>query len=285
MSASWPTLHERLFTLAGGVVSLGSLLSGVAIIAIALALTAVVTRGTRALLRRRGVDPGVGFAIVKMLRYVMLFIGLLIAVSSVGIRLDALIAASAVLAVGIGFGLQNVAQNFISGVILLVEQPVRRGDFVRVGDFFGVVEDVGLRATRVVTRDQVSIIVPNSQFVTQAVINYTRPTQQLRIHVKVGVAYGSDLERVREVLIGLAPASEGVLPEPAPEVRFEGFGDSSLDLALLVWIESARDDLRVSSSLRFAIDRAFRDNGIAIPFPQRDVHVVTGGAGEPQVVR
>lgn len=276
MNARWPLLHETLFTLAGGAVSFGSLLSGATIVVGAVLLTALVTRAVGALLRRRGVDAGVRFAIVKMLRYVMFVAGLFVAASSVGIRLDAVIAASAALAVGIGFGLQSVVQNFISGIILLIEQPVRKGDFVRVADAFGVVEDVGLRATRVVTRDEVSIIVPNSQFVTQAVVNYTRPTKNLRIHIAVGVAYGTDMARACEVLVAVASKSDGVLAAPAPEVRLDGFGASSLDLALLVWIESARDDLLVASDLRFAIERAFREHDIAIPFPQRDLHVVSG---------
>lgn len=276
MSVAWPSLREPLFSLAGGVVSYGSLLSASAIVAAALLLTAVATRATGAVLRRRGVDAGVNFGIVKILRYVLLVIGMFVAASSIGIRLDAVIAASAALAVGIGFGLQNIAQNFISGIILLVEQPVRKGDFVRVADSFGVVDDVGLRATRIITRDEISIIVPNSKFVTEVVINYTRPTQRLRIRVAVGVAYGTDTARAAQVLIGVAEAADGVLDTPAPEVRLEEFGDSSLNLALLVWIETARDDLKVASALRFAIDRAFREKEITIPFPQRDLHLVSG---------
>jgi potassium efflux system protein len=281
MNALWPSMHETLFTLAGGPVSLGSILSSVLIVLVALVLTALVTRGSGALLDRRGVDAGVRFAIVKILRYVMLVIGLFVAASSIGIRLDAVIAASAALAVGIGFGLQNIAQNFISGIILLVEQPVRKGDFVRVADASGVVEDVGLRATRVVTRDEVSIIVPNSQFVTQAVVNLTRPTQRLRIKVAVGVAYGTDMDRAREALLTVAKHCDSVLDAPEPEVRLERFGDSSLDLALLVWIESAKDDLRIASDVRFAIERAFRDASITIPFPQRDLHLVPAPAPAP----
>lgn len=276
MNDRWPTLREPLFTLAGGVVSLASLLSGAVIVVVVLLLTAVVGRGASALLRRRGVEAGIRFGIVKMLRYGLLAVGFFVAASSVGIRLDAVIAASAALAVGIGFGLQSVAQNFISGIILLIEQPVRKGDFVRVGDAFGIVEDVGLRATRVVTRDEVSIIVPNSQFITQSVVNYTRPTNNLRIHVAVGVAYGTDTARAAEVLIATAAGVKGVLDTPAPEVRLEAFGDSSLDLALLLWIESASDDRRIASALRFAIDLAFREHGITIPFPQRDLHLVSG---------
>jgi len=277
MNDRWPALREPLFSLAGGVVSVGSLATAVVILGLVLVLTAVLSRGVEALLRRRGVDAGVGFGIVKILRYVMVVIGIFEAASSIGVRLDAVIAASAALAVGIGFGLQNIAQNFISGLILLVEQPVRKGDFVRVADASGVVEDVGLRATRVVTRDAVSIIVPNSQFITQAVINCSYPTRNLRIRVAVGVAYGTDTDLAAKALMSATLGIKGILESPAPEVRLEAFGDSSLDLAILAWIDNPGEDLRVASALRFAIDRAFREHRITIPFPQRDLHIVSGG--------
>jgi small-conductance mechanosensitive channel len=195
------------------------------------------------------------------------------ALNAMGVRLDALLAASTVLAVGIGFGLQNIAQNFISGLILLVEQPVRHGDFIRVDNVLGTVDDIGLRATTVVTRDEVTIIVPNSALITGQVVNHSRPTTSLRIRVAVGVAYGTDPARVVEVLMEVARANRGVMDEPAPEVRLEDFGDSAMSFALLCWIPIAREDLRTSSALRFAIEKRFRESGIEIPFPQRDVRV------------
>jgi potassium efflux system protein len=133
--------------------------------------------------------------------------------------------------------------------------------------------DVGMRATRVVTRDEVAIIVPNSELITAQVVNHSVPTTNLRITVRVGVAYGSDAARVREVLLGVAQADPELLKEPAPEVRLDDFGDSSLDFSLLVWIRNPREDLRAASRLRFAIAAAFRAEGIEIPFPQRDVHL------------
>jgi len=150
---------------------------------------------------------------------------------------------------------------------------VRQGDFIKVGDAFGVVQDIGLRATQVVTRDQVTIIVPNSELVSSQVINHSKPTLNLRVAVQVGVAYGSDVPLVRETLLAIARENEQVLREPEPEVRFESFGESSLDFALLVWIADPRLDLRISSSLRYAIDAAFRAAHIELPFPQRDLHV------------
>jgi potassium efflux system protein len=191
-----------------------------------------------------------------------------------------------VLLVGIGFGLQNIAQNFISGLIVLFEQPVRPGDFIKVGDAYGIVAAIGLRATRVVTRDQVTIIVPNSELVTTQVINHSIPTPNLRIAISVGVAYGTDTELVRKTLLAVPVSHAHVLAEPAPEVRFEKFGDSSLDFSLLVWIPDPGEDRRVSSDLRFEIERRFRAVGVEIPFPQRDLHLRSsapeGGSPAPE---
>jgi small-conductance mechanosensitive channel len=265
--------HRPLARLAGGPITVASLLSGFVIIVCAYILAGLSERGVHRLLDRRQVAHGARFAIAKMVRYVVLLLGVTIALTSIGVRLDALLAASTVVLVGLGFGLQNIAQNFVSGLILLIERPVARGDFVRIGDALGSVVDIGMRATRVVTRDEVTIIVPNSELVTAQVINHSVPTANLRIGVKVGVAYGTDPEQVRRLLLGIAARDGDLLREPAPEVRFDAFGESSLDFSLLVWIGSPREDLRTASRIRFEIEAAFRKNGIAIPFPQRDVHI------------
>jgi small-conductance mechanosensitive channel len=262
-----------IVSLAGGPVTPASLLTGLLIVVASYLLAGLAGRAVLRLLERREVGHGARFALAKITRYAIVLVGALVAVTSLGIRLDALLAASTVVLVGIGFGLQNIAQNFVSGLILLIERPVARGDFIRIGQVFGSVMDVGMRATRVVTRDEVAIIVPNSELITAQVVNHSVPTTNLRITVRVGVAYGSDAARVREVLLGVAQADPELLKEPAPEVRLDDFGDSSLDFSLLVWIRNPREDLRAASRLRFAIAAAFRAEGIEIPFPQRDVHL------------
>jgi small-conductance mechanosensitive channel len=150
---------------------------------------------------------------------------------------------------------------------------------VKVGGILGTVEDIGLRATHIITRDEVTIIVPNNSLVSADVINHSRPTTKLRVRIPVAVAYGSDVERTKQVLLDVARANPDVLEKPLPEVRLEDFGDSALAFALYAWIEHARDDLRVGSALRFAIEKAFREAHIQIPFPQRDVHVRTAAPG------
>jgi small-conductance mechanosensitive channel len=252
---------------------MGSLLVGGSIALASIVIANLLALSTRRLLAVRGAEAGAQFAFAKIVRYGVIAVGVVAGCNTMGLRLDALLAASAVLAVGIGFGLQNIAQNFLSGLVLLVERPVRHGDFVKVGDIYGTVDDIGLRATHIISRDQVTIIVPNSALVTAQVVNHSRPTTNLRIRIAVGVDYGSDTARVQRVLLEVAKAEAGVLAEPAPEVRFEDFGESAMLFALLCWIGHAREDLRISSALRFAIDKAFRKEGIEIPFPRRDVRV------------
>jgi len=267
-------LRYPLLTLSGGVVTPGSVLVGVLVVATSLLVSALTARWIIRVLALRGLSHGAQFAVAKIARYCILTVGAAIAFNSMGLKLDALIAASTVLAVGIGFGLQNVAQNFISGLILLVEQPVRKGDYVKVGDTVGVIDDIGLRATHIITRDEVTMIVPNSALISAPVINHSRPTNKLRVRIALGVDYGADMAKVRAALLAAAGATRGVLDDPAAEVRLEAFGASSIDLALLVWISDPKDDLRIGSELRFAIDAAFRAADIAMPFPRRDVHVL-----------
>jgi small-conductance mechanosensitive channel len=268
-------LDHRLLSIGGASITMGTLLVGGSIALASVVVANVLALSTRRVLQVRGAEPGAQFAFAKIVRYTVLAIGFVAGCNTMGLRLDALLAASAVLAVGIGFGLQNIAQNFISGLILLVERPVRHGDFIRVGDTFGTVDDIGLRATHIISRDQVTIIVPNSALVSAQVINHSRPTTNLRIRIAVGVDYSSDTDRVKRVLLEVANAEGGVLAEPAPEVRLEDFGDSAMSFALLCWIAHAREDLRISSALRFAIDKAFRREGIEIPFPRRDLRIRT----------
>ena len=266
-------LERKLLTIGGSTITVEALLIAAGILVGAVLLANLLGFLARRLLRRRGASQGAQFAFGKIVRYAILLFGFIEAINALGFQFSTLIAASAVLAVGIGFGLQNIAQNFISGVILLVEQPVRHGDFIKVGGVLGTVEDIGLRATHIITRDEVTIIVPNSQLISAEVINHSRPTTNLRIRIGVGVGYGADADRARELLMRVAEECPRVMKKPPPEVRFEEFADSSMSFALYCWIEHAKEDLRIGSELRFAIDKAFRDAGIEIPVPQRDLHV------------
>jgi len=269
-------LEGRLFSISGTDVTVGSLLVCVAIIIGGLLTARLLGRATRIAIVRRGKAEGAAFAMAKIVRYTINFIALFIAVETLGVDLTALAAGAGVLLVGIGFGLQTIAQNFVSGLIVLLERPVKTGDFIRVSDTYGRVKNIGMRATQVVTLDEVTILIPNSELISAQVTNHSVPTEQVRTRVTVGVAYGSDVPLVRETLLACAHAHENVLKSPEPAVFFAEFGDSSLNFTLYFWHASPGLAPKIASDLRFAIDDAFRQAGIAIPFPQRDLHVRSG---------
>jgi small-conductance mechanosensitive channel len=273
-----------LFYLGGRAVTIASLVSFVVFLLLALVLSTLLQKALGRVLSQRGVDEGVQYALNRLLHYAVLLIGAFLALDNLGISITALAGLGAILAIGIGFGLQNIAQNFVSGLILLLERPVKKGDFVQVGETRGVVRSIHARATILTTLDNVDIIVPNGEFITGTVTNQTFGSRRLRIRVGVGVAYGSDTSLVRETLERVASAHELVLTEPAPLVFFADFGESSLDFTLLCWISDPTSQWRIASDLRFAIDAAFREEGIQIPFPQRDLHLRTGwGDGKREV--
>jgi potassium-dependent mechanosensitive channel len=269
-------LRTPLVVLSGTPVSLLTLLTAITIVIAARIVAALVGRSLDRVLASRELEKGMRFAVTKITRYVILLIGVFVALGTMGVNTSAIMGAGAVLLVGIGFGLQKLAENFISGLLLLLERPVRKGDFIDVGGILGTVEDIGLRATHVISREGVTMIVPNASLVTSMVINHSVPTNARRISIKVGVAYDTDIDHAVKVLMGVADDEPMVMNEPPHEVRHTAFGDSSIELALVAWIPEARDELIVASNLRFAITRAFRKENIEIPFPQREVHVVSG---------
>ena len=269
-------LRTPLVVLSGTPVSLLTLLTAITIVIAARIVAAIVGRSLDRVLASRELEKGMRFAVTKITRYVILLIGVFVALGTMGVNTSAIMGAGAVLLVGIGFGLQKLAENFISGLLLLLERPVRKGDFIDVGRILGTVEDIGLRATHVISREGVTMIVPNASLVTSMVINHSVPTNAKRFGVKVGVAYDTDIDHAVKVLMAVADDEPLVMDDPPHEVRHLGFGDSSIDLSLVVWIPEARDELIVGSKLRFAITRAFRDAQISIPFPQREVRVLPG---------
>ena len=268
-------LRTPLVVLSGTPVSLLTLLTAITIVIAARIVAAVVGRSLERVLAARELEKGMRFAVTKITRYVILLIGVFVALGTMGVNTSAIMGAGAVLLVGIGFGLQKLAENFISGLLLLLERPVRKGDFIDVGGVLGTVEDIGLRATHVISREGVTMIVPNANLVTSLVINHSVPTNARRISIKIGVAYDTDLDHAVNVLMKVADDEPMVMDQPPHEVRHTGFSDSSIDLALVAWIPEARDELIVASKLRFAITRAFRAENISIPFPQREVRVVS----------
>ena len=270
-------LREPLVVLSGTQISALTVLTAILIIIVAKVVSVVVGRSIERLLAKSEIDKGVRFAAARITRYIIILIGIFVAIGTLGIDTSAIMGAAAVLLVGIGFGLQKLAENFISGLLVLIERPVRKGDFIDAGGVLGVVDDIGLRATRVTSRDGVQIL-PNSHLMSNIVINYSQPSHERRFQIDIGVAYGTDLEMASKVILDVAKAESKVLDTPAPEVRHMGFGDNAIHLILLVWIAEAYEDLIVGSRLRFALDKAFRANNISIPFPQRDVRIIPPNA-------
>lgn len=221
--------------------------------------------------KRQNIDYGSQFAINQLLKYFIYIVAGLLALESVGIQPTVLLAGSAALLVGIGLGLQQTFNDLISGIILLFDRTVEVGDFVQLGSLVGVVKKIGIRTSVLETRDDISVIVPNSKLVGEQVVNWNHSDDKARFSVAVGVAYGTDTTLVKNLLLSVAKENPDILPTPEPFVRFTNFGDSSLDFELHFWSTRFMIIENVKSDLRFSIDDVFRKNNISIPFPQRDV--------------
>ncbi len=219
-------------------------------------------------------EPGQQYALARFTSYVFFVLGLIIGLQSLGLHLESLVVVGGALGIGIGLGLQGVVSNFVAGLILLVERPIKLGDRIEVENTYGDVVRIAGRSTWVRTDDNVVIIVPNSEFINHRVTNWTANDRQVRFNLSLGVSYGSNPEEVRDTLIEVARNNPDVLADPAPEVLFTEFGESSLNFVLRAWtITKVQSPRRFRSDLYFAIFRAFRERGIQIPFPQRDLHL------------
>lgn len=224
------------------------------------------------ILARSKIDLGVRIAFGTIFRYIALAIGLVIVLQTVGIDLSALTILAGALGIGIGFGLQNVTNNLVSGIIILFERPIKVGDRIEVGEISGDVMRISMRSTTIVTNDNISIIVPNSDFISSTVINWSHTDRNIRFNFPVGVSYKEDPEIIKKVLMEVASSNDGVLKEPKPDVLFDEFGDSSLNFNLRVWSREYINRPGVlRSQLYYEIFKKFRENNIEIPFPQRDV--------------
>ncbi|MFK8060459.1 MAG: mechanosensitive ion channel family protein [Polaribacter sp.] len=222
-------------------------------------------------------DKGKFKAVFSFIKYFVYTIVLIVALESSGIKVGVILAGSAALLVGIGLGLQTLFQDIMSGIFILVDKSLHVNDIIEIEGKVGKVEEIRLRTTRAITIDDKVLIIPNHKFLTQSLFNWTQNGVQTTEGVEVGVAYGSDVELVKNVLIDVANAHPKVLKVKAPRVLFTDFGDSFLQFKLLFVINNSYEHLTIKSDLRFAIDKAFRENKVTIPFPQRDVHIFKKG--------
>jgi small-conductance mechanosensitive channel len=239
-----------------------------------LIISKIMTRtlGNR-VLSRLNIDRGTRYNLERITQYILGIIGAIVAFQFIGIDLSGLAVIFGLLSVGIGFGLQNVTSNFVAGLILLIERPIKVGDRVSIGETEGDVLAINLRSTTIRSIDNIAIIVPNSDFISNSVTNWTYGDKKVRLNVEVGVSYNSDLEKVLRCLKEVAVENDKVLRSPEPEVHLTEFGDSSWNMRLRCWISDPKEHRRIASDLNCAIVHKFRENNVEIPFPQRDLHV------------
>ncbi|MCG6118300.1 MAG: mechanosensitive ion channel [Aquimonas sp.] len=226
---------------------------------------------------RSRLDEGARHAVGAIARYLILAIGLLVIVQTAGIDLTTLNVFAGAIGIGVGFGLQNVVSNFISGLIIMFERPIKVGDRIVVGNTEGNVVEIGARGTTVLDNDNIAVIVPNSMFITEEVVNWKYNDGLVRFKIALSVAYGSDVRRVEQVLLEVAAEDSDVLDQPAPAVRFIAFGDDGLQFELRAWSGTLVDRKgKLTSQLNFRIYERFQEEGIQFPFPQRDLHLRSG---------
>ncbi|HCN20038.1 MAG: hypothetical protein A3C38_05290 [Planctomycetes bacterium RIFCSPHIGHO2_02_FULL_50_42] len=230
----------------------------------------------RRIITKLGIERSVWATISSIITYLIVACSVLFAMSIAGVPIRSLAFFAGALGIGIGFGLQHIVNNFLSGIILLFERPVKVGDIVMLeGGTGGVVERIGPRSTTIHTSDNIMVVVPNAKLMEANIVNWSQPTALMRVHLYVGVAYGSELETVKNCLLEAAKNHKLVRKYPEPIVRFEKFGNSSLDFELVYWVDGAHERWVTMSELNFAIDKIFKENNIKIPFPQRDVYIHT----------
>lgn len=271
-------LNIHVFSLGEQSVTLWTILYFIILIFLLFFLTGRITKWfVTKVLAKSKIEVGIRMSIGTIIKYIIIVLGLIIILQTVGINLSSLTILAGALGVGIGFGLQNITNNFVSGIIILIERPIKVGDKVEIGDIDGDVTEISMRATTIVTNDNIAMIVPNSQFISSTVINWSYTDKNIRFRIPIGVSYKEDPERVRDILLDIVSKIDGVLLEPAPKVLINTFGDSSINMELRVWTNKythRRGFFR--SEIYYAIYKRFRKENIEIPFPQLDLHIKSG---------
>ena len=257
-------------------------IGGILLLVFLFASVIIVERILQRLLIRRflsktRLQPSLQYGLSRIFGYTLIAIGFYVAFQAVGFDLSSLAIVAASVGVGVGFGLQNIINNFVSGIIILAERPISIGDRIEVAGVAGRVTKIQLRSTTVVTNDNITMIVPNADFISNTVTNWSHGDPKVRIRVPVGVAYGSDLKLLQQLLLEAAGEHPKALRDPSPVVLFNEFGDSSLNFELGVWTqEMTATPIHFTSEMNFIIEQKLRENDIEIPFPQRDLHVRSG---------
>lgn len=222
----------------------------------------------------QNIELGKSHSIYQLIKYLLWVMAIVFSLETIGIKITFLLAGSAALMVGLGLGLQQVFKDVVSGLFLLFEGHLKLNDIVELDDEVGKIKEINFRTTKIETRDNIILVIPNSKFIDNNVINWSHIHKLTRFYVQVGTAYGSDVELINKVLIECAKNHDDISISPKPFVRFKDFGESSLDFQLFFWTDRSFEVENIKSDLRFAIDKKFREHKIQIPFPQRDVHII-----------
>lgn len=263
-------LEFKLIEVADYKITIGNLL---AIVAIVIATWVVSKLLRKILYRSKKLDQGQKYSIYQIVRYVIWVVAIAYCLESLGVEFTLLLAGSAALMVGLGLGLQQTFNDFVSGVIILVEGVIKVGDIIEVDGTVARVKHIGLRTTKVISRDDITLILPNNVLTNHSVINWSHAQETARFKVSVGVDYSSDVDLVTKILLDCVENHKAVLKKPKPFVRFEDFGNSSLDFSIYFWSDRIFPIENVKSEIRYSISKSFRANNVTIPFPQRVVHM------------
>ncbi len=265
-----------VFEIQGNPVQVSQIITAAIMMSLGVIFSKWIGQKTRAfLISRSNVEENTAAFIQRILFYILVTVIVLSTLQMIEIPITIFAFLGGAIAIGIGFGAQNIFNNFISGLLLMIERPVRIGDLIEVSEHLGMVTEIGARCTTIRRVDGIEILAPNSTLLESNLINYTLSDKKIRIGIKVGVAYGSPVKKVESVLYNVAQNHPRVLKNPKPEVFFDEFGDSALNFLVYMWAETDRsmELRRIRSDIRFAIDEQFRNEGITIAFPQLDVHM------------
>ena len=271
------TFSKSVFDFGGSKFSILSIIFFIVFLMIAIAISNYIAKSLRTnVLQVTRMTRGSQEIISIIIKYGLICLATVILLQAYGLNLSSLALIGSALGVGIGFGFQDIARNFASGIVLLFERSIQVGDFIQVGEHLGVVEEVRTRSIVLKTLDRISIIVPNSRFLSDEVINWNHRKSISRLHLPIGVAYGSDVKKVKSALLQAAEEHLEVLRNPSPQVLFTEFGDSSLNFELLIWTADPSRQAPLKSDICFRIEELFREQQIDIPFPQRDINIAGG---------
>lgn len=265
----------KLITVDGSVITLWTIISAIILIVFLVLIINQISRVLeKRILFKNKIDKGVGHGIVLLFKYVLITLGTIIILSSSGINMSALTLLLGTLGVGVGFGLQSITSNFISGIVILFERPIKVGDRIEVGNTSGDVLKIATRATTILTNDNIAIIIPNSDFINKEVINWSYNDRMVRFKIPVRVAFTSDVRLVEKLLLEVAEENTDAVKDPAPVVRFISFGDSGLNFELRVWTTTLiHRQGKITSELNFSIFEKLKKHNIVIPYPQMQVEI------------